>query len=72
MKETFSQALVWIGFDLIIISLISFAYIFPSMLSASLDRKYTSNVVLINLFLGWTVIGWISVLLFVIFRNDKK
>ena len=37
-------------------------YIVPFMIAAGRDHDSTVPILLVNLFLGWTVIGWFAVL----------
>jgi hypothetical protein len=47
---------------LVIIVLIGL-YILPSIVEYNRNTKYTSGIVLLNLFLGWTLIGWLGALI---------
>lgn len=36
-----------------------FLYFLPTIIAANRKNKFTKSIFIINLFFGWTVIGWI-------------
>lgn len=49
-----------------------FAYFFPYMVSLGLGGQYTQVVAVINLLLGWCVVGWIVALVFAVTGGVQK
>lgn len=52
------------------IILLAVLYLFPAILSLLLNRKHWAAILVLNLFLGWTYIGWVAALIWVF--ADKK
>jgi hypothetical protein len=49
----------WIIFWISLIALVSFtAYFAPSIVAALRHKSNLGGIVIVNLFLGWTIIGW--------------
>lgn len=46
---------------LIIVAL--WAYLMPTIIAEIRQAKHETGIVIVNLFLGWTLIGWIGALL---------
>ena len=38
---------------------LAFLYVFPTLLAIISKRKNSVQIAFVNLFLGWTIIGWI-------------
>lgn len=53
-------ASAFLGFTLITLALI--AYIFPMAVALHRHCKATAGIVVVNLFLGWTFVGWVVAL----------
>lgn len=47
-------------------------YFFPGILGLFRDHKNKAPVFLLNLFLGWTVIGWIGALIWATMKQPKE
>jgi hypothetical protein len=47
----------------IVLILIVFIYMLPSLIAYSREHPHRDLVVVFNIFLGWTLIGWIVVFL---------
>lgn len=45
---------------LLLILFLLFVYFIPSMIAA--NKKHYAGVVVVNLFLGWTLLGWVGAL----------
>jgi hypothetical protein len=43
----------------LILAIVGFIYFIPSIYARSQHRRNTAAIFLLNLFLGWTLIGWI-------------
>jgi hypothetical protein len=41
-------------------------YFLPSILAFARDKRDTTGIVLLNLFLGWTMIGWVVALVWAV------
>jgi hypothetical protein len=41
-------------------------YFLPSILAFARDKRDTTAIVLLNLFLGWTMIGWVVALVWAV------
>lgn len=39
------------------------AYLMPTIISEIRQAKHEAGIVIVNLFLGWTILGWIGALL---------
>lgn len=45
-------------------------YFLPSLIASSNGHRYVSGIALLNLFLGWTLIGWVIALVWAV-CNDR-
>ena len=56
--------------------LLSFAsvllYLFPSVLAAARDTAERGHILLLNVLLGWTVIGWCAALVIAITGKTRR
>jgi len=59
MAPGFNPLPIFAGF-LILITL----YILPSMMAYALKHKHRTNITIVNLVLGWTIIGWFACLIY--------
>ncbi len=50
------------GLGLILIVMLIAGYFFPSIIAAFRSHKNTLAIFLLNLFLGWTGLGWLGAL----------
>lgn len=56
----------------VIISItIIFLYMLPSLVASGRSHANASAIVVLNLFLGWTVLGWIGALVWSMTNNVK-
>ncbi len=55
---------------LIIICIFAF-YLIPTIIAFSEKKKNTSSIAVVNIFLGWTLIGWIVALAWAV-SKDKE
>jgi hypothetical protein len=44
-------------------------YFLPSVVAFARNKRDTTSIVLLNVFLGWSVIGWVIALVWA-FKND--
>lgn len=49
-------------FIALIIVILSLGYFLPAMIAWTNSRRNTSAIFAFNLFLGWTLIGWVAAL----------
>ena len=56
---------------IILFLIIFFFYFLPTIVANSKDHTKVNSIVIVNLFLGWTVIGWIVCLAWA-FSEDGK
>ncbi len=47
---------------LLIVLIIAFIYFLPSLIAWSRDHKNTASIAVVNIFLGWTLVGWVVAL----------
>ena len=45
-------------------------YILPSLIARKRDHKQETAIILLNLLLGWTLIGWIAALIWAVINYD--
>jgi type VI protein secretion system component VasK len=66
--RTLSSALAFAQFDgsvfvvLFLCAAALFIYLFPSLMAIKRDAAGRAGVIVVNLFLGWTLIGWVVAL----------
>ncbi len=61
--------------NLIFILSIVILYLLPSIVEIKRGTKYTSGIFLLNLLLGWTILGWIASLIWAVsapIETDKS
>jgi len=56
--------------EYILIIVLILIYFLPSLISYGIHRNYVS-IFILNLFLGWTILGWIFALIWA-YNKDKK
>ena len=54
--------------ELLMIALIFAAYFLPSIIAITREHKNKLAIFLLNLLLGWTVLGWVSSLVWSVTR----
>lgn len=59
-------------FFAIIISVLSFGYLLPTGIAIGRKRTNTGAIFALNLFLGWTLIGWVVALVWAVAEDSKK
>lgn len=47
-------------------------YVFPSIVAANRKHKNGNAIFILNLFLGWTFLGWIVALIWAFTDNTEK
>ncbi|MBK6589886.1 MAG: superinfection immunity protein [Acidobacteria bacterium] len=48
-----------------------FFYFLPSIVAVASSHPQTAAIVLLNLFLGWTFVGWVIALVWAVMNYDK-
>jgi hypothetical protein len=46
-------------------------YFIPSILAAQRSHRNATGVLLVNLFLGWTVLGWVGALVWAVYEDKR-
>lgn len=46
-------------------------YLLPTILGLTMKTPHTASVAVINVFLGWTLIGWVVALAMAVRNNDR-
>ena len=67
-KALFIAIFIVISIVLILITL----YFIPSIIAIKKRHKDLSKILMINTFLGWTIVGWIISLVMVINKQKKE
>ncbi|HCC03589.1 MAG TPA: superinfection immunity protein [Clostridiales bacterium] len=67
-KALFIAIFIVISIVLILITL----YFIPSIIAIKKRHKDLSKILMINTFLGWTIVGWIISLVIVINKQKKE
>jgi RsiW-degrading membrane proteinase PrsW (M82 family) len=47
----------------VIIFVMGFAYLLPSFIAAARNHHNGGSILVLNLFLGWTFLGWVAALI---------
>lgn len=56
----------------IVVILISFFYLTPTGIAIIRKRTNTMAIFVLNLFLGWTIIGWVVALVWAVAQDATK
>jgi hypothetical protein len=56
--------------ELVLIIFVGVIYFIPSFWA--MDKRNTGAIFVLNLFLGWTLIGWVGALIWAIIDKDKE
>ncbi len=57
---------------LILIVLFIIAYFLPSAVSIIRDHKQTMPIMIVNILLGWTFVGWVIALAWACMEEEKE
>src|ERR1700754_99450 len=57
---------------LFLLLLIPVFYFLPAVIACKRSARYGSSIFLVNLFFGWTVLGWIAALIWAIVEPPAK
>ena len=60
------------GSEWILVIISFFLYFLPSIIANARKNSNTTAITLLNLFLGWTVIGWIAALIWAFSSGSKQ
>lgn len=47
-------------------------YFIPSMVAALRQHRNKSGIILLNIFLGWTLLGWVGALIWAMYEEKEK
>lgn len=50
---------------------VALLYFFPLLIAACRGHRNTFGVALLNVFFGWSLIGWVGALLWAVYREQK-
>lgn len=57
---------------LLVAALVLFIYFLPWIVARSRNHRNTTAIVVLNLFLGWTFIGWVIALVWACTKESKE
>ena len=60
------------GLGIIITMLIGIIYFFPSILASSRNHHNTEAIFILNLFVGWTLLGWVLSLVWASTKTGRR
>ncbi|MEM9336630.1 MAG: superinfection immunity protein [Patescibacteria group bacterium] len=55
----------------ILISVLSLTYLLPTGIAIARKRTNTMAIFVLNLFLGWTLVGWVVALTWSVAKDEK-
>ena len=47
------------------------AYFLPAIVAFGIGKRNAAAILILNLFLGWTLIGWVAALVWCVMQEDK-
>jgi len=50
--------------QVILLIVLSIVYLIPSLIA--IGKKYSTGIVILNIFLGWTLLGWLGALIWAV------
>ncbi len=59
-------------FSIIVVIVFILIYFFPSVIAFSKSKSNTAAIFVLNLFLGWSFIGWIVALVWAVSKDKEK
>lgn len=62
---------VFVRASIVVLPLL-FLYFLPSLIAVLLKNRNALGIFLLNLFLGWTVLGWIASLIWSVYRSENE
>ena len=58
--------------EIIVIGICTLLYFIPTIISIGRKTKREAGIFLLNLLLGWTLLGWIGALIWAVSDNTKR
>jgi len=58
-------------FELVAIVPLSLLYLIPTFYAAANRRRNTKSITVVNIFLGWTLIGWVVAMAWAAIEDKK-
>ncbi len=49
-----------------------FLYFLPGLIAGKRKHKYSTLITILNIFIGWTVLGWLALLVWAFMDNNSK
>lgn len=59
------------GEGILMLIVLVLIYFIPSIIVCNNDHKNLEGVMILNLFLGWTFIGWVIALIWAVSNNEE-
>jgi hypothetical protein len=56
-------------FVIVLLTTFTIFYVIPSIFAYGLKHKHRANIAIVNMLAGWTIIGWIACLCYVIMSD---
>lgn len=56
---------------LITLFLIAAVYLIPALIAINVKHKQQTAIILLNIFAGWTFVGWLGALIWAVLKSDK-
>lgn len=56
-------------FGMVVLCLLLVVYCVPSIVARK--KKYYQGILLLNMFFGWTIVGWVGALIWAVSSPDK-
>ena len=60
-------ALLFVALSIVALAI----YFFPTIVAASREHRNVAGVLLVNLFFGWTLLGWVGALVWAIYQEKR-
>jgi len=58
--------------DIAIIIVVSLLYFIPTIIAVASESKYAAPAILVNVFAGWTFLGWIMAIVFASIQKEQR
>lgn len=72
MENSTKALLIAILIMIVIVLVFIVLYLFPSVIAIKKKHKDLIKILIINIFLGWTIVGWIISLVLAINMQNKE
>ena len=58
--------------EILLILILLAIYFLPTFVAAVRSKRNTAAILVLNLFLGWTIIGWIIALIWSLMHEERR